>query len=104
MAHMIGGKGPYPDKAGEYCGNHLLGGFALALIGQTHEDAERDQAAYLSQMRFGRPRPCKAGTTEEMEAQGMVGLYLKASRHLYSNEIQVPTPPELMEPATAELE
>lgn len=49
-------------------------------------------------MRFGRPRPCKAGTTEEMEAQGYVGLYLRETRPLMHFEVECPTPDWLLEP------
>lgn len=87
MAYMNGDKGPYPNKAGDYCGNHLKGSKALSL------------KAWLLRMRFGRPRPCKAGTTEEMEAKGFVGLYLKQDRTLRPDEgTEIPTPPELQEP------
>jgi hypothetical protein len=55
---------------------------------------------WLAQMRFGRPRPCAAGTTEEMEDKGFVGLYLKNdSGKLFDWEKEVlPTPDELKEP------
>lgn len=57
MAYMThNGKGPYPNKRGEYCGNYL-------------PTANREQ--YLQKMRFGRPRPCESGTTKEMEARGV---------------------------------
>lgn len=81
MAYMTNGKGPYPNKAGEYCGNH---GRAVVTISEN--------------MRAGRPRPCKAGTTAELQAQGVVGLYLKEDRKLMEWEEECPTPPGLMEP------
>ncbi len=84
MAYMTG---PYPNKAGEFCGNHH----------PTYDTARPE-------MRWGRPRPCKAGTTEEMEAQGFVGLYLKEDQPILpwqDNATAIPTPPELMEPAPA---
>lgn len=84
--------GPYPNKAGEYCGNYYLH--------QSSEETERLKA-YLARMRFGRPRPCQAGTMEEMEKDGYVGLYLKEDRELMSWEKECPTPPELLEPPTA---
>lgn len=104
MAHMSTGVcpgGPYPDKAGEYCGNHPKGHQALCMYGQPQSEADAQQRAWLATMRFGRPRPCKAGTSEEMEARGYVGLYLKESRTLFDWEVFCPTPPELMEPAEA---
>lgn len=97
--HRKTGEGPFPWDAGEYCGNYLPGKPAMAGWNETQEEAERRQARYLSTMRFGRPRDCKAGTTEEMESEGWVGLYLKESRELMLPwEKRVSTPPELMEP------
>lgn len=78
------GGGPHPNKAGEYCGNHYPN--------------NKHKKKYLAKMRFGRPHPCKSGTTEEMEAKGYVGLYLKEDRQLFEWEVEVPTTPELMEP------
>lgn len=85
MAYMSQGAcpgGPYPNKAGEYCGNYL----------------PESKGCLKAKMRFGRPRPCEAGTTEEMEANGYVGLYLKEDRQLLEWELECPTPPELLEP------
>lgn len=86
MAYMTkDGLGPYPNKAGEYCGNHNP---KYSQGGEVHWT-----------IRCGRPRPCKAGTTEELEADGWMGLYLKDDSP-YSNpgDADVPTPPELLEP------
>lgn len=96
MAYMIGNKGPYPNKAGEFCGNHRTQE-PLHLL--PHETIET-QADHLTKMRFGRPRPCKAGTTKEMETSGHVGLYLKEDEAwtLGPEEREIPTPLELMEP------
>ena len=100
MAYMIGDKGPYPNKAGDYCGNHLTGSQAYAMNRMTHAEAQENQKAWLSTMRFGRPRPSKAGTTKELEAKGYVGLYLKEGQPLMLGEgTEIPTPPELQEPA-----
>lgn len=88
MAYMTkDGKGPHPNKAGEYYGNHRKGSQYCT-----------DEAT-LAIVRFGRPRPCKAGTTEEMEKRGLVGLYLKEDQKLGPDDVEIPTPPELMEPA-----
>lgn len=84
MAYMTG---PYPNKAGEYCGNHQPG-----------LDAVRPE------MRLGRPRSCKAGTTEELEVRGWFGLYLKEDQPHEAwrdNVVEIPTPPELQEPPAA---
>jgi len=89
MAHTIDGKGPYPDKAGEFCGNHLPGSPAIRRF---HESpADRHQREYLARMRFGKPSSCAAGTSEEMAAQGWVGLYLKEDSKLLSWETPVET-------------
>ena len=103
MAYMLDGKGPYPNKTGEYCGNHLSGSMPLRSSNETRDEADRHQAEWLGRMRFGRPRACKAGTTKEMEARGFVGLYAKEdSPNILGREIDVPTPPELMEPSPDE--
>jgi len=83
-------KGPYPNKKGEYCGNHYPRSLSFRNTIETKE--------WLSIMRFGRPRPCEAGTTEELERQGLVGLYLKRDEPLSEDEIEVPTPEEMKEP------
>ena len=101
MAYMNKGsvpRGPYPNKAGEFCGNHMVGSEPYCCNGESPEQSEAAHVAYLAKMQFGRPRPCKAGTTEEMEAKGYVGLYLKEDRPLMFWEEEVPTPPELLEP------
>ncbi len=92
MAHMVGGKGPYPDKAGEFCGNFYPDG----LLPPDRGAASR-QREYLVRMRFGRPRPCKA--TYVTADNGWVGLYLKTDRPLFDWEVPCETPPELWEPS-----
>lgn len=98
MAYMVDGKGPYPNKAGEFCGNWPAG------------------RPVPPGMRFGRPRPdCKtprreASTIAELGAQRIVGLYWLADQGsgagLECNRgkelIEVSTPPELTEPAADE--
>lgn len=100
MAYMTkDGKGPYPHKAGDYCGNHHPGSPMLRMWNVDPVVQQREHDAWLAKMRFGRPRPCKAGTTKEREAAGDVGLYLKADSPLYCDgDTEIPTPPELMEP------
>ncbi len=91
------GKGPYPNKAGEYCGNHLPG--EKMNFNPRDPDGIHHQE-YLAKMRFGKPHSCKTGTSEEMEAKGYVGLYLKEdSTTLHEGDVEIPTPPELMEPS-----
>lgn len=98
MAYMIDGKGPYPNRVDEYCGNHQPGMIPMARLGQTQEQTNASLAAYLRTMKFGRPRPCKAGTTAELEERGVVGLYARHAHKLRGREVAVPTPPEMMEP------
>lgn len=84
MAYMTAnGKGPYPNKVDEYYGN-----------------CNKDNQSLPNTHRRGRPHACKAGTIEEMEAAGWFGLYLKEDQKvpLPSGAIEIPTPPELMEP------
>jgi hypothetical protein len=96
MAYMTkDGGGPYPNKAGEFCGNHLPNS-KMNFYPRDPEGIHNKE--YWAKMRFGRPHSCKAGTTEEMEARGYVGLYLKEDTPLFDWEVEVPTPPELMEP------
>jgi len=99
MAYMTkDGNGPYPCDEGEYCGDFMPGSIAYARGGQTHAEAQREQEEWLSRMRFGCPRSCEVGSSKEMETKGYVGLYLKASRKLFSWETKVPTPDKLKEP------
>lgn len=94
------GKGPFPMHAGEYCGNFHPSTEPRPHLHETPpEEAAKSQAALLSKMRFGKPRPCPAGTSDEMAAQGYVGLYLKEDRPPHFEwEEPILTPPELMEP------
>ena len=93
MAHLVGTKGPYPDKAGEFCGNHHPDFEATPLLSlhETPRQAQQRQFMYLLGMQFGKPSNCKAGTSEEMAARGYVGLYLKEDRKLLSWETSIET-------------
>ncbi len=84
MAHMIDGKGTYPDKAGEFCGNYCP------------DNPYHFTIPILATMRFGRPHPCEDPlVTAE---HGWVGLYLKEDQPLFDWETPCETPPELLEP------
>lgn len=101
MAYMNKGVvpgGPYPNKAGEYCGNHLVGSTPTCRFDESPQEAATHQREYLGRMRFGRPHSCEVGTSAEMAARGYVGLYLKEDRSLMSWEVECETPPELTEP------
>lgn len=78
------GSGPYPNKAGEYCGNHHPTLKPFCFDGK----------------RYGRPRPCANKISEEMAAAGWVGLYWEEDSTPWSPDdcVEIPTPPELMEP------
>ncbi len=99
MAHMSTDPdgtvhGPYPDKAGEFCGNHNLKSMdypAPCVTGESPTMAERRRREYLAQMRFGKPSRTTIKTSEEMAADGWVGLYLKEDGKLYSWESPVET-------------
>lgn len=94
MAYKIkDGKGPYPNKAGEFCGNyHPDPGFGIPqLTTETIQEATQHHVKWLLQMRFGKPSNCPGGTSEEMTRQGFVGLYLKKDRELYDWEMPIET-------------
>lgn len=97
MAYITKTGGPYPNKKDEFCGNH-----------RPNEDAdwrdpdwrnfEIEGRKQPTRVRFGRPHPCAAGTTEELEEQGFVGLYLQNDHPLMDGETEVETPEKLKEP------
>ncbi len=99
MAHMIDGEGPYPDKAGEYCGNHYINSPfpPLPMSNETSAQAAKHKRVWLLKMRFGRPRATIAYSMEQLETDGLVGLYLKEDQPLLSFETRCDTPPELLE-------
>lgn len=106
--------GPYPCYAGEFCGN---------TFGEEHNammeafDEMRGNHHWISdrvpgrpdwtRFKKGRPRPCAAGTTEQLEIQGMYGLYLRHDVEPYPEGcepfdgpiVKIPTPECLTEPA-----
>lgn len=101
MAYMNKGHDPYPYHAGDYCGNHLVGGVVLQRSGQSQKEAEYEEKQYLLRMRFGVPHSCLSGTSEEMMAKGYVGLYLKEDDrwiNISSNCYLIDTPEKLLEP------
>lgn len=70
---------PPPRRAGDFVTNHYPGP-RLKAFRETPEEAAAADHRYrqwLSTMRVGIPQPTAAYTTKELEAQGMVGLYLK---------------------------
>lgn len=91
MAHTSEGKGPYHDRAGEFCGNWRLNSPAMRCGGESQRDAERHLRKYLARVRFGKPSPCALASSEEMAAMGWVGLYLKEDRNLFDWETAVDT-------------
>lgn len=91
MSHMTDSRGPYPDKAGEFCGNHMPGSSPCPVQGESRPDAAERQKEYLAWMRFGKPSNYNAGTSKEMAAAGWVGLYLKEDRKLFDWETPVET-------------
>lgn len=90
MAYMTkDGKGPYPCHKGDYCGNYHpdYPHYPLHMAKFHH-----------AQVRHGRPRPCKAGTTAVMKAMGMVGLYLREDVDVPPGATLLPTPNNMREP------
>lgn len=90
MAYMIGNEGSYPNLPDEYCGNCLLQDYA--------------SVGGYSNLRPGRPRPTEYKTSAELEADGVLGLYLVRAIALgdlikiHPETREIATPPELMEP------
>lgn len=92
MAYMVDGRGPFPNKAGEWCGNRYT-----------------SDPIPLG-MRIGRPRPDKTRTTAKLESQGYCGVYwlrdqgtgadLECNRG--KEMVEVPAPPSLTEPVAGE--
>lgn len=91
MAYKTARGGPYPNNRGEFCGNHLPGTKLIPLSNESPEETEARLQEYLARMDFGKPSSCKAGTPEQMAAEGWVGLYLKEDRKLSSFETPVET-------------
>lgn len=90
MACMINGKGPYPNKMGEFCGNFHPKS-EKTLENKKQPDPRLHAHQKRSMMRFGKPSNCKAGTSAEMAAKGYVGLYLKEDRKLFDWETPIET-------------
>jgi hypothetical protein len=92
------GKGPYPNKAGEFCGNHNPDEKYNIFYSKMKSFGKREELS--EKYRFSLPRPCEAFTIAEGVQRGWVGLYLKEDcKHVRIGvEIEVPTPPKLMEP------
>ena len=104
MAYMTkDGEGPYPNKAGEYCGNHRPKSPMCRGCKEARDEAEQQRKKTIAMMRYGMPRACKAGTIKEMEEMGYVGLYLREDQPLRSlDSVEVDTPEDLKEPKEEE--
>ncbi len=85
------GKGPYPNRAGEFCSNHQPGELAICRFDQSQAEAEQSQCDWLANKRFGRPAKCQAGTSDEMAVMGFVGVYLKKDHRLHDGDVAVET-------------
>ncbi len=77
--------GPCPNRAGEFCGNTQKSNLRVAPDGSVletftsisfHTDDNGWKEA--SNLRIGKPSKTKSHSSEEMEAEGCVGLYLIA--------------------------
>ena len=87
-------KGPFPNKAGEFCGNASLEGLVLASDKKTVLSTRI--RGKVDNLRIGKPSSCPAGTSEEMAARGNVGLYAIRDEPLEDGAVAVDTD-ELME-------
>ena len=68
-------RGPFPDKAGEFCGNHVLKDEDKV---HTFTDMPCTINHANSKVYVGKPSSCVGLTSNEMSKKGFVGLYLKA--------------------------
>ena len=94
-------RGPYPNKAGEFCGNTLLSDLILGADGTTilfrksypWQRMRLGSNGYekVVNQRMGRPAVCQAGSSEEMLKTGYTGLYLIKDEALLSFETAVDT-------------
>ena len=85
------GKGPYPNKAGEFCGNYSPWEWACCSLYGTQLQADKRQRDWLASKRLGKPSSCQAGTSDEMAAQGYVGAYLNEDCNLHDGDVAVET-------------
>jgi hypothetical protein len=81
MAYRINDGALRPNDAGEFCGNGrpLDEDLARPLLmhGETPTQGAQRLRAFHATMRYGKPSCCEMGTSDEMAAEGWVGLYLK---------------------------
>lgn len=87
-------QGPYPSSVGDFCGNTLKSSLTIAKDGVTIlERASLSRFGFetTTGLRIGRPSNCPAGTSEEMLANGYVGLYLTEEKTLGPHEVAVDT-------------
>lgn len=98
MAYMIGDEGPYPNLPDEYCGN---------CDRETYERGSGLLGMFWGK-RAGCPRPSATMTTAQLEAEGIVGMYLIVAipiddlMRIRPETRKVPTPPTLTEPVASE--
>lgn len=83
-------RGPFPNKAGEFCGNVHKDSLRVSQDGIVIEiksgDIELNNAWHsVSNFRAGRPSSTLAKTSEEMEKEGYLGLYLISDLIGFSN-------------------
>ena len=91
MAYSVDGKGPYPNLAGEFCGNYHPDLPITCCGDESPADAEEHNSQWLATMWFGKPSRCDHSTSDEMAVQGWVGLYLRADHPLHYWETPVET-------------
>lgn len=88
--------GPYPNKAGEFCGNVLREALFFEADGETVRE-HKWSFSYLMlddknvKFRIRDPVDCQAGSSAEMKSQGYVGLYLAEDQPQIAAEQDVDT-------------
>jgi len=72
--------GPCPDKSGEFCGNSHKSQLTITpegIVTNIRSEVGREQELIPeTNKRIGKPSNCKAGSSQKMEDDGYVGLYL----------------------------
>ena len=94
MAYMRDGR-VFPHLPGE-----LVGNFNPQLPpGPFNSQKEAEQSMPdMSRMRYGRPCPTPAATSEKLSADGWVGVYLTAAIPLPAGAVEVAAPEWMSEP------
>lgn len=96
MAYLYDGKGPYPNKKGEFCGNAQR---TLLILAEDGITVEKCSGRTVYGKRIGKPSSCKihiadvtlAVTSNQMAKIGYVGLYLTKDQPHSPEDIEIDT-------------